>query len=475
LCSVGAILFAGLLWLDGAFDARVFAPLVCVALQIQMLWTLVSWKWIGRELFSPYGLFVIAVFVFNAGQSSLEILGLNHGGLLEGQFPERRIAETLLFVLYGLSLVHLGALVAGTQGAQRQRAASLQPKSVTLRRVAAAFFLVALIPSIMMWQRALALVSQGGYMAIYQADLATGFGAAPTVLSGFLVPSGFLLLAGSGRRRWLRLAACAIVGSYVLAHLLVGSRGYGIAVLAAFVWLWHRIVRRIPLVPVMAIGASIAVFILPVIGVTRMNSRQQMTLSQLAESWAGIDGPAVYTLHEMGSSMITSAYTIQMVPARHEYELGGSYAYALFSLVPNLFWSVHPAAEHSPSKWLVNNAEPERARVSGGLGYSVIAEAYLNFGWWGAGVPLALIGWAVGRLSMWADLSQATSGLCLAAILLSSLLIYARAETGEVIRGFAWYAAIPYLIVTYWPSADYRRRPEPDRASATISKGAAPA
>jgi oligosaccharide repeat unit polymerase len=461
---IAGILTAWILLNQEAVDAGRIVQLSCIFLLIHFVWVLYSWKKTGSELFSPYPLFAASVFVFNAGQAFLEVFGLNRGGLLGGQIPESILAQTLLLVLYATSIIHFGALFALRSKVRRKPDAMSYVSSVTLRQVAFILFIVALIPSLIVARRSISLVTIGGYGALYQAESGTGFSAAPAVLSGFLMPSGFLLLAGSGRNRWSRLFACTLIGSYVLLQLFIGFRGTAVVVLMVFLWLWHRTIRRLPkLVPIL--GLAIAVLILPVLGLTRsISGPERISLSVLKETFAGIDNPTVALLSEMGGSMLAPAYTILLVPSQHAYELGMSYVYAAFSLFPNLFWAVHPSVAHSPSQWLVNSAASATARAGGGLGYSVIAEAYLNFGFIGAGAPMLLLGWGVGRLSRWAEMSHTHWKLCLAAIALVPLLIYGRAEAGNVLRGIVWYTATSYFMIRFWPKRSivgdntYRRR-----------------
>ena len=41
--------------------------------------------------------------------------------------------------------------------------------------------------------------------------------------------------------------------------------------------------------------------------------------------------------------------------------------------------------------------------------------------------------------------------LCFIALALLPLLIYARAEAGNALRGVVWYGGIPYILVKHWP------------------------
>ena len=74
-----------------------------------------------------------------------------------------------------------------------------------------------------------------------------------------------------------------------------------------------------------------------------------------------------------------------------------------------------------------------------------------HFGFLGAGVPMVLLGWGIGRLSRWTDVNYKVWKLGLVAIVLVPLLMYARAEAGNVLRGVVWYAGIPYFMVRLWP------------------------
>jgi oligosaccharide repeat unit polymerase len=478
---IAAVVWAKVLLDQGGCGAETMVRITCIWLPLQFMWMLYSWSASGSRLFSPYLLFVVSVVVFNAGQAFLECFGMNKNGLLSGLVSENTLAYTLTFVLYSLSVMHLGALIAARRGTSRnvRRPVSFVSPRI-LRLTAAGLFVISLVPSLMTWGQAARLVADSGYGALYQADTATGFGASYAVMSGFLVPAGFLLLASGKVHMPSRVAACLLISAYVFLQLFLGFRGGAMVVLVAFLWLWHRVIHRLPLVLTMAVLCAIAVFVLPIVGLTRNTAgRERTSLSAYITAYSEMDNPAVSILSELGGSMIAPAYTIQFMPAEHDYELGASYGYALLSLVPNLFWQVHPAAVHSPSKWLVETAEPGTARAGGGLGFSVIAEAYLNFGFLGSALPLGLIGWAVGSLSCWTDKSLAPQRACFVAIALVPLLMYGRAEAGNVIRGVVWYAGIPYLIVNRLQKRHVSKRREvagianayPKSAHATSSLG----
>lgn len=152
----------------------------------------------------------------------------------------------------------------------------------------------------------------------------------------------------------------------------------------------------------------------------------------------------------MGGSMQTVTYTIELVPGTRAYDMGDSYYYAALTAVPNLFWRVNPGvARGLLSDWLIREVDPYTASVGGGLGYSFIAEAYLNFGWWGVPLVLGLIGLLFGGLVLWAGRSGDIARLATVASFASFFLFFARGEAALVVRGLVWYAILPYLAILY--------------------------
>ena len=93
-----------------------------------------------------------------------------------------------------------------------------------------------------------------------------------------------------------------------------------------------------------------------------------------------------------------------LVPESRPYDYGISYLYALTAIMPNIGWQVHPSVAHGLlSDWLIKTVDPVVARGGGGLGFSFIAEAYLNFGWFGGPVWLGVVGFILCWLFLKAD------------------------------------------------------------------------
>jgi oligosaccharide repeat unit polymerase len=182
--------------------------------------------------------------------------------------------------------------------------------------------------------------------------------------------------------------------------------------------------------------------------IREISGGQRLSFAFLADAYVSIDNPVITILSEMGGSIQTIAYTIDLVPSMRDFDMGGSYYYALLTAFPNLFWEVHPSIAHGTlSNWLVQMVDPTTAGSGGGYGFSFIAEAYLNFGWFGAAVVLGLMGFLFGRLVLWASRSSDPAKLAMVASFTGLVLLFARGESNLVVRALLWYALMPYLLV----------------------------
>ena len=127
---------------------------------------------------------------------------------------------------------------------------------------------------------------------------------------------------------------------------------------------------------IVALGGMVVLSLLSYIRQTRNSSNRSMNITNMLLD----DNGAVQTIAEMGNTMFCMIHTMEFVPAEEDYRYGKSYAYSFTTLIPNLgFWEEHPAKkEANLGEWLTNKME-----LSYGSGYSMVAEAYMNFGPYG--------------------------------------------------------------------------------------------
>lgn len=433
---------------------------VCVFLLVLFVWTLYSWRALTGNLFDPYTLFMTAAFIFNAGLAFLEVFHLNIGGIFVGRFSQQTILETLMLVTIGLTAFHSGALLTALTRERKARPGGAKQKHEqddrSLRLVGWVLLGIATIPAILLYTHYFAVVTSSGYLGFFQQQTVTGFGTWSIILSEFMVPGALFLLAGSKKNRLGMLVSSSVIFLHIVFLLLLGGRAGAIMPLLAFLWLWDRSIRKVPRTVIVVIAILLISVLLPAFGSSRnLEGQARYSISGVVGAYKSVKNPTVTQVSEMGGSMQTVAYTIDLVPKTKSYVMGESYYNSLLLVLPNIFWSVHPAytVDRPPSSWLVRTVDPKYAARGGGFGYSFIAEAYLNFGWWGAAMVLGLMGLLFSSLVLWADRSDDFARLAMVASFLSFFLFFPRSEMAGVIRPLVWYAFLPYLAVIYFSHA----------------------
>jgi hypothetical protein len=430
----------------------------CGIVSVYAVWLIWSWRAVARGLFNPYGLFLIAALLFNAGQAFLEVFGWNSLGLLGGLFTLRALEDTLMLVLVSLAALQFGALLAVLLSRRSQRewtdpqGRNSGADATVLRVIGSVLLAISIVPMALVVRDALNVVALAGYGGLYDRDFVTGFQAGPQVLASLLVPGAMFLLAGSRTNLRGRLVSGGVIVAYTALMLFLGYRAIAILPILMWAWLYHRTVRPIKGWLLFVAGSLLASLVFPLVRAVRDTSLVDRVYFGYLASFFSTDNPILSTISEMGSSMATVAYTVTLVPASRSFDFGSGYAYSLLTIVPNVFWPLHPTIAHGTyAAWLTQSVSPGYVRP-GSLGFSFIAEAFVNFGWLGLFV-IGLIGFGFGSLYVWANKSSDPARLAAIASYFSFILLFARGESNLLIRPLFWYSLFPYatvLLITRW-------------------------
>lgn len=449
------VMVGGALYLALALDWKsVGIAWICRLLLLHFIWVLWSWRAVAGTLLNPYTLFMLSATIFNAALGLLEALHLNRELLLE-EFAPETVSRTMVLVLLALTSLHFGALLAvGRRPPKLNTSIESTPETDrALRLIGGALIVVSIVPVFLQVKDAVTIAITTGYLGLYQQQAAgAGFGSAILALADLFLPGTFFFLSARNNSRLERIIILAIFLSYCGTLLLVGYRGWSTLPVVTLAWLWDRTFGRLPRVALLAGAIVLLVGVFPLIRETRGLSAQERrgggsalnTLSELDEH------PAISAIAEMGGSVVTVAHTLELVPQYHAYEQGVGYLYAALTVVPSLFWDRHPTiARGIPSAWLIQEVDPSAAQLGAGLGYSFIAEAFLNFGILGVAAVSLLLGVFVVRLWLWAEHSDDPARFAVVACVLPYLLFYARAEAAVLPRTLVWNGLIPYWTCLY--------------------------
>jgi len=377
----------------------------------------------------------------------LEVVGLNTRGMLGGKFDNETLVAALYMVLVGVSSTHLGALLAVRNRTISSPAKWSTADGLALRTVGWALLAVSIAPSALLLIDQGGVVLSGGYGALYQREVSTGFAAGPQVVALFIVPAALFLLAGAAGRRREKATAIIVITFHTLGQLFLGYRSTAIMPACAFLWLWNQCEWKIKPAWIALVALFAIVVVVPISRETRaLEGLERIKLETLVNSYKSLDNPVVSSISEMGGSLGTVAYTYTLVPAARAFDYGVGYAYASLTVLPNFFWTVHPTVDHgTASDWLVRTVDPYAASRQGGLGYSCIAEAYLNFGWFGVPIVMGLVGFGIAALTSWGARGNRTH-VAMVAVLTAFVLRFPRDESASLVRAVVWYSWLPAAI-----------------------------
>lgn len=425
----------------------------CLTTLVLFIWSILSWRLLSKSFFDPYILFLIALALFSSGQTILEVFHLNQDGLLKDKFTSDLLLSTLILILLSVSAFHFGALFSlATRKSDPPETPSETINSQAIRWVGWGLLGISCFPAIYVFKAAIDTVAAAGYFALYQQDASTGLNATPQILAAFLVPAALFLLASSKRKRIDIVSSLLIILSYTAIQLFLGARSKAVMPLIAYCWLWHWYIRPLPKTLLFSAASFMLFLVFPLIRVVRaVSGSERISLEFLVESFFSIDNPIVSILTELGETMSTIAYTIELVPAQRSFDNGASYLYALLTALPNIFGGeLHPTLVRGfAATWLTETINPTQAKLGGSLGFSMIAEAYLNFGWLGSPILMGIMGFLFVRFIVWGGKPWEPAKMATLASFLSFVLFFPRSESAAMIRPLIWYAALPFGIVSF--------------------------
>jgi oligosaccharide repeat unit polymerase len=421
------------------------------------VWLVVSW-WIAEgSLLNPYGLFLVGSMPFHVGYAFLRVIGQDSMIWLIGGVTEVELLKTMAFVTACYAILHLGAL--STRASHKSVALGDLPllDSTRVFQVGVLLLAVSFIPMALRLQSSVSTVLTGGYSSLFETggrNPGDGAGGIMALVAGFYLPGVMFLLAGSKGRRGGQLVAFLGLLLYSGGYLFLGFRAFSLIPIAVFVWVWHRCIRPLPILPVVTSGIGLFVIVAPIVRRIRdLSGGDRLSLDVVWEAYSAADNPVLTLISELAGSLLTITFTTELVPDVRPFEMGYGYLRALTNAIP--MWELPDAYGYAGS-WLAWHITPQYAIGGFGFGYSFMAEAYLNFGWVGGVLMVGLIGVAIVYVQKWADRALDPARIAFIASFLPILIFFTRGESISISRPILWYALIPLILVAVLRSMDRR-------------------
>jgi hypothetical protein len=471
--------------LGGDGQEREAMTLAFLGLLVTEFVCLSSWYARTGRLFDPYTIVLGAIWVFNGGGLALgQALSPDLGRVFRAFHPAVYHIPSAGVTVVSLVLVSLSLLAAHTVALVV--AVPRSPLSgwgaypdVTSQRgyyyVGITLVALSVVPALFALKVGYENVAAGGYMALFQTAYREDNNWYARLSSG-LVPGLFYIAGSTGRGR-IRQACSLAIATFSIATLGLGTRAACYSNIVSLLLFHHLAVRRFR-VRVLALALIGAAVISTGVAAARLSAgrgaiRAEDVAAGLQESsFSGLVGETVAGFfEELGTSVVALVYTVDLVPATKPHEWGQSYYESLLSLLPSdVMSSIERGARQGA--WLIEVVSPSAAAYGGGIGFSLLAEAYDNFGWVGPSVVMMLLLLSLARLSRWTSERQMPWKSAVASAAVSILIFSGRGSSFTFVRRMAWLVVIPYLVVSL--NRRFRQRSAVIRTGARKNDSPAP-
>lgn len=144
----------------------------------------------------------------------------------------------------------------------------------------------------------------------------------------------------------------------------------------------------------------------------------------------------------------STSETAQIIPMKQPYRYGTTYLEAFEILIP---LAIKPERPLAPGQWFVWTRDAAKAARGGGYSYSLIAEGYLNFGYFGVGLVSFLQGMFIAALVAWRRANPTSrSRTLLYAVCVMALISMVRGDFATLLKSYGVIYGLPALAAAWW-------------------------
>jgi len=439
------ILLIGMIGLSSSYE-MMYLDIMGIIGWIFIFWSVLTWKYKKHEIFGPYIVFLVSGFLFMYGQSLLLPLNLvaDKNNLLH-IFNQREIFTAQFYTILSFLFFHTGALYSKSYVPMKDSQISKTLNSVKI--VGILIFIISVVPYAYITYNDLLISIRYGYGELFRQGSNTGIAAIFDNFSLYFIPSLICLYIAFNRQHLQRFIITLIFIIVILIEVIIGSRGSAISLVMILLILRHYLVKNINIKTAIPYGIG-AYFVMSFLSViAKLRSVTNKNLSIYVQSFLFDSNLFSETITELGGSMFPLLSTMRLVPNVFSYRFGSSYLYSFTTFIPNIgFWDVHPGALYGNlGNWL-----QDTLNLNYGPGYSMVAESYINFGWFGflfIALFGILIGYTFSRVNKY-NVHSKPEMLAFSLIILSLTLMIVRNSFVSVIRAY-FYIGFPILILIY--------------------------
>lgn len=453
-------------------NAESFLRFICLETLVFFILIINNFRRAKKTVFSIVTLFILMMFLFLEGQVLLEVFHLNEYGILSGKFTTYELIRGILKVHIFIAVFTLACSFFRTENTPSLKTEAERTLGNDRIAMQVGYIITACAAPFEMYVnlKKIQFVRTDGYASLYQEAALSSIPSGIKILSYFFLPGCFYIFYSSKNKSVHEYISLILIGLHCFIEILIGYRSMAITPILLVVYGLTvksggqmKKGNKKKIILLCAVMLFLIIIIFPLMRATR-NSGGISELS-FDEIFSAENNELFATVSDMGKSLQTVIYTQKYVPSQYPYRYGYTYLMNLTEAIPNFFWSRHPAEVYgSLGKWITKIVDYDFYKFGGSIGYSCVAEAYINFGNIGIVVFAFVLGAVLQSVENKVEVSGNAVYFASWTIVANYLLMYPRGELSNIVRGFFWYMLLPLLFTKIYKGKSeksvYGRHPD---------------
>lgn len=361
------------------------------------VYIIITWYKKTGKIFSLYTIFMFFFLIFNYGQCFLWAFGIHKPyeigktTLYTLEIPNSiDIIISQLIILTSVMMFHLGAIFCYKKKNNENVNKNSTILAIYKTSIISSFIIIPITFYNVIYKF---IISQKhGYISLYYGENVWNGIAIFNLIEYMFFPCLVGFLIGSNYKKNVKIFVYIIFIIYIMFSLLSGDRGSWIFKLIILIWMSHTFYKPINLKKMIKYSffSTIGLYIIDsIVAIRDIGINFENFFKAIMERGSVL----VSSIFEMGSSMRPT-----IVLVKYGYDIwpyGNTYINALLGMVTNSTLTIFGIPFKPVSSWF----SQEYLGISYGAGFSIVAEALLNYGLIIAPIFMILLGYIISSLT----------------------------------------------------------------------------
>lgn len=417
---------------------------------ILFLWNVYSVFKVKKDILNFNIIFLTFFFLFCNGQVFLYTLGVPIKQLSVLRISTgQEIMKEIVYFYFSFLFFQIGSM-ACVRGNEEEKGEQIEDKSFrkAIKICAFIMLIVSSIPYMYTFIPKFINSILYGYSSLYTNTISVS--GIIGYISKLFIPSLIILLYLYKNQKTTYNIITFILIVISIMNLIIGSRGDALSIIVILIVFNNIFIKKFKGKKIfnLAILVLVIMIIIPVIASFRSSSNKNLSglIDTIQENLTSSESNFVIkTISELGYTMHAFVLTEEVVPSLINYKYGESYMASVLMLIPSqLMGGYSFASKAALDTWLQNIHN-----MSYGPGFSIIAETYYNFGYYGGILFATVIGYIFSKLFNLRSKDNNKKILLklLSLIFLYNSLIVARFPFHNTVRNIVYMYVMPYLAI----------------------------